>query len=175
MKFLNCFVVLTILIATGSFISAQAFSSKPAEENKGVVTQAKERRVQLAPYATVILPANYKAYRTGGRIDYWFGYIESEDGSFRINYLAGMVESAVKDEKEFQWLKEEKLSKLSLLYGRKSTKEGDMVAAEIGWTNFTTKIKNDNDIGVFLKIVRTYKQKPCEKCEPALYVPSSEN
>ena len=66
-------------------------SSPSANQDKK--EERTDRRVQLSPVGSLLLPTSYKAYRLTGYIDAWYGYFVSADCSFRVNYTAGLVQT----------------------------------------------------------------------------------
>jgi len=143
----------------------------PSSGNKVPVKESARRKVRLAPIGYVLLPQGYKAYREVRHRDTWHGYIESPDGSFKIEYWGGMVQSPFENgEDEFLWVKREEIGKAVLKYGLKRTDEGDVVAASVTWLNFTAPIKHVGDMDLFLEIVRSHRMEQCKDCEfpPAL-------
>jgi hypothetical protein len=130
-----------------------------------------KRKVRLAPIGYVLLPEGYKAYREIRHRDTWHGYIESPDGSFKIEFWGGMVQSPFENaEDKFVWVKREKIGKGVLKYGLKRTDDGDVVAASVTWLNFTAPLIGEGDMDLFLEIVRSHRMEQCKECEfpPAL-------
>src|SRR5215468_10136813 len=65
-----------------------------------------DRRVQLSPVGSLLLPTGYRAYRLTGYIDAWYGYFVSDDCSFRVNYSAGLVQTPFEtDRDKIVWVK----------------------------------------------------------------------
>ena len=124
------------------------------------------RRVRLEPLGYISLPEGSRVYRDGLHVDVWFGHIELPDGALRIEYTCGMVQTPFDVEKErFVWTKTENLSHTAFKYGLKRGVNGDVMAARIGWLNFTAAIRDDRGRDLFLEIVRSYKKGRCRGCD----------
>jgi len=134
-------------------------------------------KLRLGLVGFLLLPEGYKAYYTGRTVDAWGGYILSPDDILRIEWSAGMVQTPFADgEDKFLWVKREIIGKGRLQYGLKRTDKGEMIAATVGFANFTMPVKREGDVDKFLKLVRGYKVEQCNNdCESPLPAPPSNN
>lgn len=141
------------------------------------VRQSRKRKLRLGLVGYLLLPKGYKVYRTGKTVDAQGGYILSPDNSLKINWSAGMVQSPFADgEDKFLWIKREEIGNGGLSYGLKRTDEGEIIAATVGWVNFTMPVKSENNISKFLGIVRGYRMGQCNNdCESPLPAPQFNN
>ena len=136
--------------------------------NQGKKEERTDRRVQLSPVGSLLLPTGYRAYRLTGYIDAWYGYFVSDDCSFRVNYSAGLVQTPFEtDQDKIVWVKTEPTQMGLLKYGLKRTKDTEQIIASIGAMNFYTTNKKETDLKTMLDLLRTYEGGPCPKCEQA--------
>jgi hypothetical protein len=145
-----------ILLSTG-INTLQAQISSPTNE---ITKRQTVKRARVDPAGFVSLPDGYKIFHTKGRnIDAWFGYIESADGKFRIDYGAGMVGSLFsKYKKKVKWSKVEQTSKSPIKFGLVRIKKKDVLVARTGWIEFSAPIKQKSDEDAFMEIVRSYSR-----------------
>jgi hypothetical protein len=163
-------MLLVTLVFTCVGSGGQSFSSS----GKAHAKKSAKRKVQLAPVGYILLPKGYKVFREVRHKDTWHGYIESPDGSFRIEYWGGMVQSPFENgEDKFVWVKRENISHGVLRYGLKHMEGGDVVAASVPWLNFTAPIKREGDLDLFLDIVRSHRMEQCKDCEFPSAAPSN--
>ena len=159
----------TLILAGISFGHAQPRSPG----GKASTKQLRKRKVMLS-LGYVLLPEGYKAYRNKSGVDTWSGYIVSPDGNFRIDIYGSMVISPFgTDEDKFIWTKVEGKSTEAVKIGLKSTDNGEMVVASSIWVNFSAPAKREGDIDLFLRIVRSFRDKKCNGCEEMLPAPPS--
>ena len=129
---------------------------------------------RIAPYSVISLPSGLCAYMTESWNDAWIGYIESIKPPFRISYGVGTVGDAISDtEKDrFIFLKQEKTATGILQYGLKNTDAGKLLVAKIDWANFSAQYRNEQDLKLFLEIVRSFKKADgcAEGCMPAFRI-----
>ena len=88
-----------------------------------------------------------------------------------------MVQTPFADgEDKFLWVKRENIGKGRLQYGLKRKDGGEMIAATVGFANFTMPVMFRVDVEKFLKLVRGYKAEQCNNdCERPLPAPPSNN
>lgn len=179
LRLLTASTLLIALLTCGPFTCTGASLSIGQVSSKGKknTQQSRKRKLHLGLVGFLPLPEGYKAYRTGRTVDAWGGYILSPDDSLRIEWSAGMVQTPFADgEDKFLWVRRENIGKGRLQYGLKHTDEGEIVAATVGFANFTMPVKREGDVDKFLKIVRAYKMEQCNKdCEAPLPAPQSNN
>jgi hypothetical protein len=141
-------------------------SSPSANQDKK--EEKADRRVQLSPFGSLLLPTSYKAYRLTGYIDAWYGYFVSADCSLRVDYSAGLVQTPFEtDQDKIVWIKTEPTQMGLLKYGLKRTKDTEQIIASIGGMNFYTTNKKETDLKTMLDLLRTVERGPCPKCERA--------
>ncbi len=170
-KMILASMLLVTLVSGGVGIG---HGQSPSSSSKASAKKPAKRKVRLAPIGYVLLPASYKVYREVRHRDTWHGHIESPDGSFRIEYWGGMVQSPFENgEDKFVWVKRENIGKGVLKYGLKHTEQGDVVAASVTWLNFTAPIKREGDMELFLEIVRSHRMEQCKDCEFPAAPPSN--
>ena len=171
---------LTLILVVAALVSSGiniGHAQSPLSGNKISAKQSRKRKLRLGLVGYLLLPKGYKVYRTGRTVDAWGGYILSPEDSIRIEWSAGMVQTPFVDgEDKFLWIKRENIGKGSLQYGLRRTDKGEIIAATVGWANFTMLVKRDGDIDKFLGIVRGYRVKQCNNdCESPLPAPPSNN
>jgi hypothetical protein len=142
-----------------------------------VAAQSQSRKVRLGMWGYLVLPHDYKVYRTQDLRDAWGGYIASPDNKMHIEWSSGMVGTPFDDgDDKFVWIKRENLGKSPLRYGLRHTKEGDIVAAALPGLNLVMSLKSDDDIDAFLKIARSFRIEKCAECErPLRSAPSNKS
>ena len=159
-------VLASLLLVIMIFTFVGSGHGQASSYGKATATKSAKRKVRLAPVGYILLPKGYKVFREVRHRDTWHGYIESSDGSFRIDYWGGMVQSPFENGKDkFVWVKRENIAKRVLKYGLKHMEDGDVVAASVPWLNFTAPIKREGDMDLFLEIVRSHRMKQCKDCE----------
>ena len=167
----SALLVLVVALPSGRVAACRGQSS--------VVPPGKSRpiKLRLGLVGYLRLPEGYKAFYTGRTVDAWGGYILSADGSLRVEWSAGMVQTPFADgEDKFLWVKRERIGKGRLQYGLRRTDEGEVVAATVGFASFTMPVKSERDVDQFLKLVRGYKMDQCgSDCERPLPAPPSNN
>jgi len=137
-------------------------------------SQSSDRKVRLGLFGYLVLPREYRAYRTEDLRDAWYGYIAPPDNKVRINWSSGLVQTPFQNgEGKFVWVKRETVAKSLLTYGVRHTKEGDVVDASVGGVNLHMTLKSDGDIDLFLKIARSFRREQCDDCERPLPAPPS--
>lgn len=160
-------LLIALLLAQYDGVLMTLLQSAPGETS-GNKEERKERRVQLSPVGSLLLPTGYKAYRLTGHIDAWSGYFVSADCSFRVNYTAGLVQTPFEtDQDKIVWVKTERTPMGTLKYGLKRTKETEQIIASIGEMNFYATNKKEADLKAMLDLLRTFEREPCKKCERA--------
>jgi hypothetical protein len=161
------FILIAFLITQYDEVLMTLLQSSPSA-NQGKKEERTDRRVQLSPFSSLLLPTSYKAYRLTRFIDVWEGYFVSADCSFRVNYTAGLVQTPFEtDQDKIIWVKTEPTKTGLLKYGLKRTKDTEEIIASIGEMNFYTTNKKETDLKTMLDLLRTFERGPCPKCERA--------
>lgn len=163
---MNTFVLIVLLLTLSPVVYQPGTSSHLDSIWSVTEAQRKDKnKVSLEPLGFILLPEGYKAYRERVWVDVWYGYIESQDKLWRINYSAGLVQTPFQVEPDaFIWTKTENLSKSVLKYGLRRKEGKEFMAANIGLLNLTAEIKRESDKDTFLEIARSYKREECKDC-----------
>ena len=61
-----------------------------------------------------------------------------------------------------------------LKFGLLKKENGGQMAARVGVVNFYANLDGEAQMELFLRIVRSYRIKPCDDCEPVLPKPAIE-
>jgi hypothetical protein len=118
-------------------------------------------RVQLSPLGCFLLPKNAIAYQDVW-VDVWAGYVEMKRNRLRIDYAGGLVQSPFSEKEEmFLWTKTERFSGHLLIYGRLKPPKTSVIVARIELTDFYVNVMDENDVNLFLRIVRTFQPGAC--------------
>lgn len=156
---ITIFLCLTLLTFGNIFVFGQI---KPDEITP---TKPKIRKYNIDPSGFIIIPDGFKACRTEGFIDAWFGYIESQETDFKMNFAAGTVESLFeKYKKQIVWTKVEGEDKKQIKFGLLRKKKEETMLASTGWIQFSSQVKNESDKDLFMNLVRSYSREKCDDC-----------
>jgi hypothetical protein len=142
-----------------------------------IAAQPQSRKVHFGRWGYLVLPHDYKVYRTDDLRDAWFGDIAAPDNKAHIEWCYGMVGTPFDaGDDKFAWVKSENLGKSPLKYGLRHTNDGDIVAAALPGLNLAMLVKSENDIDAFLVIARSYRIEKCDDCEhPLPLAPSNKS
>ena len=141
-----------------------------------IPAQPRLRKVRLGIFGYLVLPPDYKAYRTHDHRDAWYGYITLPDNKTLIHWTAGLVQTPFDNgDDKFVWIKRETVGKSSLKYGLLHTNDGDVLAAALPGLNLFMVLRRDDGLDIFLKLARSFKLERCNDCERPLPAAPSNN
>lgn len=154
------FLMLLFLAAT---FSAQEKKRSASVESK---MPLKTKRIQFWVFGSIEVPHGYQAKIIETRRDAPYGFIYSEDKKTKIGFSYGMVGSAINEnnEKDFAWVKTLVINNRQISYGlvKKDGKKEIIAATGV---NFFQEIEKDDEIELFLNIIKTFKVGRCDECE----------
>ena len=157
--------VIFVLIALILFGATALFAQSAVTESESTAPKLIKKRVNLFHFGSIEMPENHKGFRTEGFIDAWFGYLESSDGNFKINWAAGLVQSHFENhKKKFLWIKAEKTSNETIKLGLLRLKKVKLLVARIDDIEFVASIKKQSDTDIFMEVVRSYQRDKCDDC-----------
>ena len=134
-----------------------------------VSAQSATRNVRLGIFGYVVLPNEYKAYRTNDLRDAWSGYIVAPNNKTMVFWSAGLVQTPFDNgDDKFVWVKRENVGNTVLKYGLLHANDNDIVAATVPGLNLVMVLRSDNDLDLFLKIARSFRRDKCRNCERPL-------
>ncbi len=157
--------IMLVLIRLSISPSRKGFAQETPSARQSADALAQSKRVRLAPWWTILLPENYKAYRTDNLVDAWYGYIESTDHSFRVRYTAGLVQSPFEVDKDrIVWTKALEVDRFRFHYGLKRTAEGNRLIASLNGLYFSTEYRDETDLQRLLDLMRSCSSGQCSEC-----------
>ena len=152
-------------------LGTQNAFGQPSIPNNQPAPKQPNRRVNIYFHlGSIELPEGYKAYYGKGFTDAWLGWIESSNSKFKINWVAGTVETLFdKQKKEFKWIKTETTTQNTIKFGLIQDKKYDRIVAAIGWIEFTAISNEEKEQNLFMEVIRSYQKEKCDYCRTALF------
>lgn len=150
-------LVLVLALAGGSGMARAA----PAECSGS-------RWVDLS-FGCIDLPCGYRVVRTGGRVDYFLGYIEPPEKNWRVLWSTGMVESGLEPstKRRVAWVREESVSGRPMRVGRFAEKGAEFLVVRDGLAEFAIPADVPHGLGLLKALAGRYETgaggEPCER------------
>lgn len=138
----------------------------PSDEKEITIKDTEKKLMLFRGTYSIVVPKSYQGFVTVFDVDYWHGYISSQEDELKINISAPFVLLAFwKNKESLLWTKVEKISAGELKLGLKKLGETHEAVANIGGLEVTAFVKCKEDFDVFLRVVRSIKVEECDKCE----------
>jgi hypothetical protein len=134
-----------------------------------VSAQSETRNVRLGMSGYLVLPRDYRAYRTNNVRHPSSGYIVCADHKTIVVWSTGSLQMPFDNgDGKFVWVKREQLGKTLLKYGLLHANDTDIVAAALPGLNLVMVLRSNSDMNTFLKIARSFRREKCQGCERPL-------
>ena len=124
-------------------------------------------RLVRIPPGCIEVRCDYRVVHTGGRVDFWFGYIEPADGRWRVNWSAGTVVRLLDGSATNQVIsiETETLDGETIKIGRVRHKETDLTVLDSGWIQFSVGADQPKGSELLRSLARNYRLSVDVDCE----------
>lgn len=122
--------------------------------------------VKIVP-GCIAVPCDYRVAHTGGRVDFWFGYIEPPAKDWRVLWSAGMVERLLRrrNGREIVWTNQEELAGRTVTIGHVKESGAELLVLDDGWIQYSVSAATAESADLLRRMALAYRWPPLPDCD----------
>lgn len=159
------FILILLLSLFTAFSSGAFAQAQPIGQTVG--STKKRFNLYGKILGSIELPVDYRGYMTADYMDAWAGFIESKSTGFKVDWRAGTIVYVLEKRKnDIEWRKDEKVGEIVITRASLKEKRGKTLVTKIGWMEFSSFIRNEEDERSFASLIGSYQKGSCTPCLP---------